>query len=52
MAEGGVIQEMLVSIGFKIDEAGQRRYRDSIDGITKGAAVLITSSPRPVISIN
>jgi hypothetical protein len=32
MTESGVIQEMLINIGFKTDEAGQRRYQNVIHG--------------------
>jgi len=43
MTDPGATQEFLIPIGFKIDEQGQRRYQESIEGVKKGAAVLITS---------
>lgn len=35
MAESGVIREFLVSLGFKIDAASQKKFVDGIDGATK-----------------
>jgi hypothetical protein len=40
MADGGVIQEFLVSLGFKIDEGSQQRFADATKGASAGVAKL------------
>lgn len=37
---GEVIKEFLVSLGYKIDDAGQRRFTESISSVTKQAVAL------------
>jgi hypothetical protein len=37
MAGTNVLKEFLISVGFKIDENGYRRFNESLTSISKGA---------------
>lgn len=58
MAQQDVIREFLVKLGFKIDEAGQRKFADSVGKMTdrvvelgKAAAVMATAVAVAVVKV-
>lgn len=43
MAQADVLREFLVGLGFKVDQAGMKRFQGSVEGVTKTVATLGTA---------
>lgn len=43
MSQADVLREFLVGLGFKIDQAGMKRFEGSVEGVTKTVATLGTA---------
>jgi hypothetical protein len=51
MPDNAAAEEFLIKLGYKIDQEGQRRYSEAIQGIQRGAAVLITSMTAAAVGV-
>ena len=51
MADAGVIKEFLVGLGFKINQKGQRDFKEALDGAQKAALGLIAGLSAVVAAV-
>ncbi|KWE70556.1 mannosyl-glycoprotein endo-beta-N-acetylglucosamidase [Burkholderia ubonensis] len=52
MADSVVIREFLVALGFKVDEKGLKKFKEGVEGTTKGVKQLITTISGAALTVS